>query len=366
VIVARPSGTRDTIAGMSSITQGCPAMNSQEVVGAVLALPYAHQQQQALRDYLHDGYSRAAALQDADQRRRALVRHLELAKDCVCSLGDPKTIAKVRHTTPALAAAPEEGAATGPAVRELDDISLAMHQLQLVQSSVGRVFTMLKQVRYGHRHRLVRREYRDEDCGNYPLRDAEHPAVHVRSAQPTSKAAPSGRTYAYAEVEPFLSPGTSKRARAALYRSRLQARSLTAADLKGPHEQALIGQRGVFATAAIQPGTCVGVYGGQIMDEADIFLVIDDRYLINASPDRVGETGINGENLMSLTNTLFIVDAQGKPCGHPATGYNIEAAQFQVETQYGWHLIVHAFFAITEIRPGDELRWNYNLGGTWS
>jgi hypothetical protein len=342
-------------------------MNSQEVVGAVLALPYAHQQQQALRDYLHEGYTRAAALQDAEQRRRALVRHLELAKDCVCSLGDPQTIAKVRRVAPAPSSnGSEAGTATGPAVRELDDISLAMHQLQLVQSSVGRVFSMLKQVRYGHRHRLLRREYRDEDCGNYPLRDADHAVVHVRAAQPASRVAPSGRTYAYADVEPFLSPSVSKRARAALYRSRLQARTLTADDLQAPHEQPLIGQRGVFATAAIQPGTCVGVYGGQIMDEADIFLVIDDRYLINASPDRIGETGINGENLMSLTNTLFVVDAKGQPCGHPPAGYNIEAAQFEVQATHGWKLIVHAFFAITEIRPGDELRWNYNLGGTWS
>lgn len=339
-------------------------MNSQELVGAVLALPYADQQQQALKDYLHHGYLRAAALQDADQRRRALVRHLEHAKECVCSLGDPGTLAKVRQASPAPRL--DSGAAAGPAVRELDDISLAMHQLQLVQSSVGRVFSMLKQVRYRHRHRIVRREYRDEDCGNYPLRDAEHPEVHVRSADATSRLSPGGRTYAYADVEPFLSPSVSKRARAALYRCRLQARTLTAADLKGPHEQPLIGQRGVFATAAIQPGTCVGVYGGQIMDEADIFLVPDDRYLINASPERVGETGINGENLMSLTNTLFLVDEQGKPCGHPATGYNMEAAQFQLQAAHGWKLIVHAFFATAEIRPGDELRWNYNLGGTWS
>ncbi|MCM5681462.1 SET domain-containing protein [Schlegelella sp. S2-27] len=343
-------------------------MGTQQFVDAVLALPRARQQQQALRDYLQHGYAQAAALLDAEQRRQALVRHLRHAKECVCSLADPAVFEHARSAGAGVDAGPTDRALDGPAIHELDDISLALHRLQLVQSGSGRVFSMLRQVRYRHRHRIVRREYRDEDCGNYPLRDADHPTVHVRSARATSVTSISRRTYAYADVEPYLSPRVSKRARAALYRRRLQARTLTAEDLRSPEEQALIGQRGVFATAPIEPGSCVGVYGGQILDEADGFLAqaADGRYLINASPNRAGETFINGETLLSLMNTHFLFDDRGEPCGHPPTGYNVECADFLVEAAYGWSLVVYGFFAVTEIRPGDELRWNYRLGKAWT
>ena len=342
-------------------------MDAQTFIDRVLALPRARQQQQAVRDYLQHGYEQAAALQDADERRVALVKYLRHAKECVCTLGDPAVFERDRLARAAPAGV--QGAETdGPPVRELDDISLALHRLQLVQSGSGRVFSMLRQVRFRHRHRIARREYRDEDCGNYPLRDAEHPAVPVRSARPVSLSSISGRTYDYADLEPYLSPRVSKRARASLYLSRLQARTMTTDDLQSPQEQALIGQRGVFAIAPIPPGTCVGVYGGQILDEADGFLAqaADGRYLINASPDRAGHAFINGETLLSLMNTHFLFDEHGQPCGHPPTGYNVECADFLVEAAYGWTLVVYGFFATSEIRPGDELRWNYRLGQAWN
>jgi hypothetical protein len=343
-------------------------MDTLQFVDTVLSRPRARQQQQAVRDYLQAGYEQACALHDANERRHALVRYLRHAKECVCTLGDPAVFERDRLAA-ATRPAPQDGQALdGPPVRELDDISLALHRLQLVQSGSGRVFSMLRHVRYRHRHRITRREYRDEDCGNYPLRDAEHPVVPVRSAGAHSLSSISGRTYDYADVEPYLSPRVSKRARASLYRMRLQARTMTPADLQSPHEQALIGQRGLFATRPIEPGSCVGVYGGQILDEADGFLAqaADGRYLINASPDRPGQAFINGETMLSLMNTHFLFDEQGQPCGHPPTGYNVECADFRVEAAYGWTLVIYGFFATTYIRPGDELRWNYRLGQAWN
>jgi len=342
-------------------------MDTRQFVETVLSRPRARQQQQAVRDYLQDGYAQACALRDADERRLALVRYLRHAKECVYLLGDPAAFERDRLAAVTSSPAGDD-ALDGPPVRELDDISLALHRLQLVQSGSGRVFSMLRQVRYRHRHRIARREYRDEDCGNYPLRDAEHAVVPVHSAGAHSLSSISGRTYDYAGLEPYLSPRLSKRARAALYRRHLLARTMTAADLQSPHEQALIGQRGVFATVPIAPGTCVGVYGGQILDEADGFLAqaADGRYLINASPDRAGQAFINGETLLSLMNTHFLFDRQGQPCGHPVNGYNVECADFLVEAAYGWKLVVYGFFATTEIRPGEELRWNYRLGQAWN
>ena len=73
-------------------------------------------------------------------------------------------------------------------------------------------------------------------------------------AQTRPEPLPLGAASSPADLEPYLSPRVSKRARASLYRSRLQARTMTAGDLQSPQEQALIGQRGVFATAPIAPG----------------------------------------------------------------------------------------------------------------
>ena len=183
----------------------------------------------------------------------------------------------------------------------------------------------------------------------------------MRPANEHSAPSARGHVYPWAMVEPYTRPTTSQRDRAALYQSRLLVRTLTAEDLRSPDEQGLIGQRGVFARAEIPAGTCVGVYGGQILDRADLFILQDDRYLIGASATP-GEKGINGENMMAIMNTCYLLDAQGKVAGHPPTGYNVEPAAFAVETAQGEPLVVHAFFASCDIAPGEELRWNYDSG----
>lgn len=81
-----------------------------------------------------------------------------------------------------------------------------------------------------------------------------------------------------------------------------------------------------------------------------------------SASDALGQASVNGENIMSLANTLFDVDAQGRVIGHPPTGYNIVAESFRVTPRHGWRARIRAFRAAEDIPAGSELRWNYGLG----
>ncbi|HEX6703331.1 MAG TPA: SET domain-containing protein-lysine N-methyltransferase [Albitalea sp.] len=233
-------------------------------------------------------------------------------------------------------------------------------RLALACQSAQHFMSLRGRFRYGQRLRVQRRAYSDALCGAYPFRDWEHETVRVLSADSESAPARSGRRHAFAEVEPFTCSGLRRSSRAALYLSRLAARRLTAADLQAPDEHALIGQWGVFATREIAAGACLGVYGGMILDRAEITAIADDRYVLIASEE--GDGYVNGEGLLSLANSLFLLDEAGKTIGHPEDGYNAEVAQFNARMAYGRTLRVPAMFATTDIAPGDEVRWNYGLG----
>jgi hypothetical protein len=299
-------------------------MGFDDLLSAVLAPAQYHRRQAMLLAFRRDGYAAAQALADAADRQRAHTAHLQQSM----------RVLNLLTTSQAQACA---------TVQPEDALSL------------------LREIRYRYRHRVARCDYRDDLCGVYPFRDAEHRPLRVLSAEPLSAQSKLGRCYAYAEVEPFVRPGMSQRQRASLYRSRLLVRTITAADLRTPGERDLIGQRGVFAAAAIPAGVCVGVCGGQVVDKVDIFLIQDDRYLLGAS-EVPGDTAVNCENMMSVVNTLFLLDERGNVVGHPSTGYNVEAACFRARMAGDRELMLHALFSIADIRPGEELRWNYDLG----
>ena len=330
-------------------------MNTEEFLSTVLAPAHPDEQQQVLLSLLEEPYAAAQALPTETERRNAHLKHILHTKELIETLVGPQLLARAAtlQATGQLdpAATPELGGGMGD----------VMQRFRLAHAGGSYFFSALERVRRQYRHRVERREYRDALCGSYPWRDVEHEEVHVRPAGLYSAPSPQGRSYPWALVAPYTAPGTWQLERAALYRSRLQVRRMTAADLQSPGEEPLIGQHGVFATAGIAAGSCVGVYGGQILDRADIFILKDDRYLISASSNPA-ERGINGENMMALMNTFYLLDAQGRFAGHPSAGYNVEPAAFTVETMLGEPLIVHAFFATRGIAAGEELRWNYNSG----
>lgn len=244
-----------------------------------------------------------------------------------------------------------------------EDPELQDQLMSIAQPAAMALQSMTRRVKFQHRQRVVRRSYRDELCGEPPFRDHVHDALRVVDVSGESRPAFSGTRYGYAQVEPFTCARLSKPARASLYRRMLEARRLRGCDLWFPNEQALIGQWGVFAATAIPAGTCVGVYGGQVMDEHDLVLMDDDRYLMTSAydPAQRASVSINGENLISLANTLLLLDSEGQVAGHPEDGYNIEVAKFPAVLSHGWHTAVPALFTIRDIAPGEELRWNYGL-----
>lgn len=333
-------------------------MTREDFLGTVFATTQAHLQQQALAGILRDGHAAAEALATPAARTLAHLQHVLRCKDFITLLATPQGMSTVQQAgLNVCAAGPAQGA---PEAQAPDPMVLLARQLLLVQGGGNQLLSLIKKVRYQYRHRVHRRDLGDELCGVYPFRDADHEQVLVRSAESLSAPAKTGTRYPYADVEPFTCPRAKKKTRAALYQSRLQVRTMTAADLKTPDEQALIGQRGVFARQPIPAGVCVGVYGGQILDKGDLFILQDDRYLINASADP-GQLGINGEHMMSLMNSLFPSDTQDTAAGHANTGYNVEAACFSARMSDDRPMLLHAFFSTTDIAPGDELRWNYDL-----
>lgn len=332
-------------------------MNSEEFLSTVLAPAHPEQQQQVLLSLLDRPYAEAQALPTEFERRNAHLKHILRTKELIETLVGPQLLARATGQQ-AAEVSPADG--NSAAMWNLGDMGTTMQRFQLAHAGGTYFFSTLEKVRDQYRHRVARREFRDELCGDYPWRDVEHEEVHVRAASEHSAPSARGHCYPWALVEPYTCPTTSKHARAALYQAHLLVRELTAEDLQTPDEQGLIGQRGVFAKTEIPAGTCVGVYGGQILDRADLFILQDDRYLISASATP-GEKGINGENMMAIMNTLYLLDAQGKVAGHPSAGYNVEPAAFTVETVHGSEpLVIHAHFATRDIAPGEELRWNYD------
>ncbi|WP_067271802.1 hypothetical protein [Mitsuaria sp. 7] len=277
--------------------------------------------------WLWDGYRRIDTMPDSPQRRRAHMTHV---LDC-------------QHRVLALMPRDDD---TSPADERA-------RQLSLMSYGTERWLALLAQVRLQHRERVARREYSAEYAGEPPFRDADHGVVHVVDVL--------DRAEDFADVEPYTDARVGRRTRASHALRLLEPRRIEAADLRSPQEAALIGQRGLFARRDIPAGTCLGVYGGQLLDEVDLFLLDDDRYLMSAS-DPIGSVAVNGENLLSLMNTLFLFDAEGQPGGHPPAGYNVRGESFPVRLRHGWTARIHAFRASEDIPAGRELRWNYDLG----
>ena len=278
--------------------------------------------------WLWDGYRRIDTMPDSPRRRRAHMTHV---LDC-------------QRRVLALMPRDDDRTSTDERAR----------QLALMSYGTERWLALLAQVRLRHRDRVARRDYAAEHAGDPPFRDADHGVVHVVDVL--------DRLEAFADVEPYTDAGVGRRTRAAHALRLLEPRRIAAADLRSPREAARIGPRGLFARHDIAAGTCRGVYGGQLLDDVDLFLLDDDRYLMSAS-DPIGEVAVNGENLLSLMNTLFLFDADGRPDGHPVAGYNVRGESFRVRLRHGWTARIHAFRASEDIPAGRELRWNYDLGG---
>ena len=338
-------------------------MTPQDALDLVFASEQPQHWYEALETLLQNGYEEACEQPTDADRMHAHRRHFLWFDEVITALatkdGQQRMLAAgLQLYMPA--PTPEVPCPVEPVITREEFMELLQHLGRLVKSGCESSKVLCRQVRQQYHDRVRRQDRGDTLCGTYPFRHADLGDVHVLSAAPLSSASRSGIQYAYADVEPFLRVDLSQEERAALHQTRLRVQTMTADDLQEPGERELIGQRGVFARTHIPARTCLGVYGGLILEPVDIFLLGDYDHMISAS-DEPGSLCVNGETMMSLVNTRFLFDAQGQAAGHPTTGYNVEEASFQVRMSDQREMVIHAYFAATDIAPGTELRVCYEL-----
>lgn len=201
-----------------------------------------------------------------------------------------------------------------------------------------------------------RRSYDVELDGAYPFRwlDGEQAAVTI-DADPANdlSQAQSDR------IKPYVDPASSNADRASLYAGNLYCRPIIESDLLQPQERGLIGQWGVFARHRIAEGTCIGVYGGTLLDSESLIMLSDKRYLAKVTASGGPDYFVNGENILSLMNTMLLFDDTGRAVAQDTRPHNVHAQSFRCQTANGIPLSLVAFFAANEIEADEELRWNY-------
>ncbi|MEK8029325.1 hypothetical protein AACH06_00715 [Ideonella sp. DXS29W] len=308
--------------------------------------------------------------EDAARWRRRRMNAFLAGQDHVLSLMLADLTATANSPQRCAASAPRNGH-----VAELEPLALAHHRVRLVSLGTAHWLARLNEFRHRHQWRVQRREYADALCGEPPFRDADHGPLQVIEVADWSLPDATGRRYPREAMSPWLDVAASATQRTALYLDQLQVRILTAADLQHPNERALEGQRGLFARTPLAADTCIGVYGGQLMDEVDQFILTDDRYLMAlrsgaadlSSASVAGHTAgahriaVNGEGPLSMMNTTFEYDAHGQPSGHPAEGFNVKRVLYPARLEHGWHIGIPAAFTTVPIEAGAEMRFNYEL-----
>jgi hypothetical protein len=255
---------------------------------------------------------------------------------------------------------------TGPPCRRRVALLAAERRLQhelrlynLALAVVNHVLWDLAPEDFAH----SRRRYASDIDAGYPLRDLNGAPVFVSLGAGAEANADAGlQEQAQRLLAALLDPSLDAASRlhlthAYLYPARIEPRHLQSA-----HEQALVGQWGLFAKKRVPAGTCVGIYGGILLDNAERIMLRDRRYLAKVP----GADGVNyfvdGENLMSLMNTSFSCDASGTITGHDPQRTNIRARTFRCRTADGRPIAPIAFFATVDIEQDRELRWNYGYG----
>jgi hypothetical protein len=200
----------------------------------------------------------------------------------------------------------------------------------------------------------TRRPYTPDADRDYPLRTSEGHDVNV-----AIDANPELNAQVLACVAPYIDPSLSRRARGHLYHANVYGRRLNESDLMRKEEKALTGQFGLFAKQDLAEGLCLGVYGGTLLQRYEIIALTDRRYLASV-PLKEGKNQLmDGNNIMSLSNTCFEYDEAGMIVGQDAQLPNLQAKPVWCKTVEGASITVIVFFTRRDIRKGSELRWNY-------
>ena len=219
---------------------------------------------------------------------------------------------------------------------------------------------------YQHSQNYLR-IYNRANNGRYPLRDLKGRPMRIKKLQTLAKSNTTNATFSSDLVKPYIQWEGYERV-AQLYEDKLEVTDFTAAHLKAEEERVLIGQSTVITRKPINKGEALGVYGGELLPH-HVAGYRQDPYLldIQAPSSQPGAHAdstsiLSGDNVLARINTIFEYEG-GEPVRQATTGYNVEAARFNVETQASneprQNAALSAFFASEDIPAGAELRWNY-------
>jgi len=234
----------------------------------------------------------------------------------------------------------------------MEPASRVSHELRMFNLALGTVNHFLWDVA-PHEFAAPRRQYTRALDGDYPLRWADGTTAFVEFDK-NPKLDPA----LLEEIRPYVDPARSNADRSTLYHANLHSRRVKHSDLVCPQEKALVGQWGVFSRRRIPAGMCLGVYGGTLLGHEDLITIADRRYLAKGAMTEP-EYVVNGENVMSLMNTMLLFDADGCVVAQDTRQHNVRAQPVSCKTMDGVAVSLIAFFAAQEIERDCELRWNY-------
>lgn len=211
-----------------------------------------------------------------------------------------------------------------------------------------------------------------DNAGKYPLRIAGQPFNVKGFGIYEFDVRPDIPKDAKEQVKDFLDPGLSEASRKNLYSQNVRIETFTRNDVStDPNrqfiERKLIGQDKLVAARYLEKGTCIGVYGGEIMSSDEILKLEFDKQI-----NLLGGQGVSskffwdGDNPMAKMNTIFELNQAGNDITQAASGYNVEefigvATLNTSSPRYaGMNKIEFVtFFTAQDVKEGEELRWNY-------
>ncbi|CAB3772653.1 SET domain-containing protein [Paraburkholderia solisilvae] len=203
-----------------------------------------------------------------------------------------------------------------------------------------------------------RRSYSALSNGYYPLVDLDGQDIPVR-LDATVDAVLSHA------VAPFLDPRLTPAERSYLYDRNLAVTTIMSGHLTSEFERTLLGQAGVIANRFIDPGTCLGVYGGVLLEKNHSVRPFDNRFIFCVDGKGNEDRYIDGENILSLINTAFTYDTKGAIIGSAdEQTYNVMSKPVRCILPDGDELTMPAYFSKRAIPPGTELRVDYSYRQT--
>jgi len=175
-------------------------------------------------------------------------------------------------------------------------------------------------------------------------------------------------------AEKFFSTDISPAERKSFYDSTMEVREFHENDrryvfslARQQAEKHLVGQLSVFSKVDVSAGKCIGVYAGEVVNNDNIYKFSEhdiNTYSMEfhmRSGSEKNETIIVGDGAISRINGIFEYD-EARGWHEAESGFNVCVEGVPAELNNGDEVLFPCYFAISDIKPGEELRvlYGYN------